>query len=224
MLQPGKRGLGFAVGREPLTSLFAARGCVIVATDLDATRAMQTGWVETNQHASAISHLNGRGICEPDRFSSKVTFQPADMRAIPSALREFDFLWSSCAMEHLGGLQPGLDFVRQAMSCLAPGGIAVHTTEFNCDSDTETVETGHSVVYRKRDLEALATTLAEDGHLLEPFDFDTGDSDADLLVDDPPYNGKIHLKLRIGRFASTSFGLIVRKAAVSEGQQPSNPC
>jgi hypothetical protein len=27
MLEPGRRGLGFGVGREPLVALFAARGC-----------------------------------------------------------------------------------------------------------------------------------------------------------------------------------------------------
>jgi hypothetical protein len=30
MLQPGKRGLGFAVGREPLVDLFASHGCEIM--------------------------------------------------------------------------------------------------------------------------------------------------------------------------------------------------
>ena len=217
MLQPTKRGLGFAVGREPLAALFASRGCAIVATDLGAEQAERTGWIESNQHASDIAHLNGRGLCPPESFAEHVTFQAADMRAIPESLRSFDFVWSSCAMEHLGGLAPGLEFVRRAMDCLAPGGIAVHTTEFNCDSDIETVETGHSVVYRKRDLKALAVALAADGHTLEPFDFDTGDSEADRIVDEPPYNGQVHLKLRIGRFASTSFGLVVRKAAIPVG-------
>jgi len=33
MLQPGKKGIVFGCGREPLISLFASRGCKITATD-----------------------------------------------------------------------------------------------------------------------------------------------------------------------------------------------
>jgi hypothetical protein len=53
MLQPGRRGLGFGVGREPLASVFAKRGCAIVATDLAANAATRLGWAQSNQHASA---------------------------------------------------------------------------------------------------------------------------------------------------------------------------
>jgi hypothetical protein len=34
MLQPGKTGLGFGCGREPLAGLLAQHGCTILATDL----------------------------------------------------------------------------------------------------------------------------------------------------------------------------------------------
>jgi hypothetical protein len=132
------------------------------------------------------------------------------MRDIPAGLTGFDFLWSSCALEHLGSLQHGLAFVENAMKCLAPGGVAVHTTELNCDSDEETIETGNSVVYRKRDLLDLARRLTELGYAVEPMDFDLGDTDADAHVDEVPYTNT-HLKLRLGPYASTSFGLIVTK-------------
>jgi hypothetical protein len=68
------------------------------------------------------------------------------------------------------------------------------------------------VIYRKRDLLALRDALEAKGHVVEPFDFDFGDSEADRHIDEPPYGGKPHLKLRIDGFASTSFGLIVRKS------------
>jgi hypothetical protein len=157
--------------------------------------------------------LNSRSICPNDAFVERVAFREVDMRVIPEDLRGFDFLWSSCALEHLGGLPCGIDFVMNAMDCLKPGGVAVHTTEFNCESDDATVETGHSVIYRKRDLLALAGRLAAMGHTIEPFDFDLGDTEADHYVDEPPYAGRTHLKLRLGGFTSTSFGLIIRKAA-----------
>ena len=208
---PGRRGLGFAVGREPMTSLYTSMGCEILATDLEAARADEQGWIEGNQHAASVEHLNKAGLCSPELFEANARFRPVNMLEIPSDLANFDFLWSSCALEHLGSLRAGIDFVLCAMNCLRPGGIAVHTTEFNVDSEVDTIETGHDVIYRKRDFLELADELRANGHEIEPFDFRTGNSDADLYIDEPPYTGKVHLKLRIGGFASTSFGLIIRR-------------
>lgn len=211
MLQEGRSGLGFAVGNEPLTGLFAKLGCSIVASDVGEEIARKEGWVDTNQHANGFAQLNQRGLCPPDAFAERVQFREVDMRAIPHDLRQFDFLWSSCALEHLGSLRAGADYVLDAMDCLREGGVAVHTTELNCDSDDETIEVGGSVVYRKHDLLALADTLQKEGHRVAPFDFDLGTSDADRHVEEPPYQGSPQLKLRLGPYASTSFGLIVQK-------------
>lgn len=212
-LGEGMRGLGFAVGTEPLGSLFAKMGCAIVASDIGEDIARDAGWVNTNQHASGLAQLNQRGLCPAEDFASRVTFREVDMRAIPADLRGFDFLWSSCALEHLGSLAHGMDYVMQAMTCLREGGVAVHTTELNCDSDQDTIEVGGSVVYRKRDLQDLAGRLRDLGHRVEPMDFNLGDSPADGYVDEPPYGGRSHLKLRLGPYASTSFGLIITKRA-----------
>ncbi len=209
MLGPGRRGLGFAVGQEPLTSLFASKGCSVLATDLEQDAASSEGWVGTNEHAAGLQHLNGRGLCGPGDMAQRVGFRVVDMRAIPEDLGRFDFLWSSCAIEHLGSLRHGMDFVAAAMRHLVPGGVAVHTTELNCDSDERTIERGHDVIFRKKDLLQLARELEADGHRVEPFDFFLGDTEEDARVDEPPYNGPSHIKLRIGGFASTSFGLII---------------
>lgn len=207
-LAPSRKGLGFAVGNEPLTSLYASMGCDVLATDLDGANAAASGWVESNQHASGVDQLNASGICPREEFAHRVRFRSVDMNSIPGDLRGFDFLWSSCALEHLGSLTHGVEFVVRAMECLAPGGVAVHTTEINCDSDEHTIETGGSVIYRRRDLLALAERLEQRGYHVEPMDFHLGDTAADAHVDDEPYT-TTHLKLRIGPFASTSFGLIV---------------
>ena len=211
MLREGCRGLGFAVGNEPLTGLFAKLGCSIVASDVGEEIARREGWVDTNQHATGFAQLNQRGLCPPNEFEDRVRFREVDMRAIPEDLRRFDFLWSSCALEHLGSLQAGADYVRAAMDCLREGGVAVHTTELNCDSDVETVEVGGSVIYRRHDLLTLADMLQKEGHQVSQFDFDLGTSDADRHVEDPPYQSSPQLKLRLGPYASTSFGLIVQK-------------
>ena len=209
-LDAGKRGLGFAVGVEPLTALYASMGCDILATDLDAANASAAGWVESNQHAANVEQLNVGGLCPREEFVRRVRFRNVDMNHMPADLRGFDFLWSSCALEHLGSLGNGIEFVVNAMNCLAPGGVAVHTTEINCESDEHTIETGGSVIYRKSDLLQLAERLRGLGYQVEPMDFHLGDTDADAHVDDEPYT-TTHLKLRIGPYASTSFGLIMSR-------------
>ena len=109
------------------------------------------------------------------------------MRDIPGDLRSFDFCWSACSLEHLGTLDLGLEFVEKSLVTLAPGGIAIHTTEFNCNSDDDTIETGPTVVYRERDLVALKNRLEDAGHEVAAFDFSRGEGVLDHDVDVPPY-------------------------------------
>jgi SAM-dependent methyltransferase len=211
LLQPGRRGLGFAVGQEPLAALFATFGCDIVATDQNVEQATAGNWVATGQHALSTEQLNLQGICPPDRFEQHVTFRPVDMRAIPADLRNFDFIWSCCSLEHLGSLALAEQFVLESLRCLRPGGVAVHTTEYNVSSNFFTLRSGPTVLLRQRDIQRLARKLRTQGHGIE-LDFTTGDLPVDRLVDRPPYRTTQHLKLKIGWFVATSFGLIIHKA------------
>ena len=88
-----------------------------------------------------------------------------------------------------------------------PGGVAVHTTEFNVSSDEATVEEGGTVIYRRRDIEALVADLRADGHRID-VDYDTGDQPDDRHVDLPPYSD-VHLKVELARYVVTSIGLII---------------
>lgn len=211
-LVDGAQGLGFAVGTEPLAALFAKVGCHVVATDLDLKAASKGGWNRTHEHAANIGVLNERNICDAGKFSDNVRFMNVDMCDVPDELIGFDFLWSSCAIEHLGSIDAALAFVMRAMRCLKPGGLAVHTTEFNCESDTRTIERGKDVIPRKSDFMRLREALVREGHDVGEIDFTLGTSEADLSVDEAPFKGPSHLKLRIGGFASTSFGMIIRKS------------
>ncbi|HEX3728040.1 MAG TPA: methyltransferase domain-containing protein, partial [Pirellulales bacterium] len=187
MLQPGRRGLGFAVGREPLPAVFAARGCEIVASDLAADDRRARIWTKTSQHASNLAGLNARGLCEAAQFARLVSFRYVDMNAMPEDLRDFDFTWSMCAFEHVGSIDLGLRFIQEQMRCLRPGGVAVHTTEFNVSSNTKTLSQGECVLFRRRDIEALAQALTQQGHKVEPLDLDLGSGPVDRHVDVPPY-------------------------------------
>lgn len=210
MLRTGMRGLGFAVGQEPLTSHFAGRGCEILATDLDPD-ASNEEWIASDQHAATKEILYQPLLVNRDVFDSRVRFQPADMRTLNGLSEGYDFIWSSCALEHLGTLEAGLNFIIRSASLLNPGGVAVHTTEFNVRSNDRTIERGGNVIYRRRDIALLATSLESSGLMLVAPNFDIGSHRFDTEFDRPPYmtSGVPHLKLEIGGHVCTSMLLIV---------------
>ena len=132
------------------------------------------------------------------------------MTAIADDLVNFYFVWSTCAFEHLGSIEAGLAFVEQAMNCLVPGGIAVHTTEFNLDSYEHTTLSGGTVAYRSRDLVELEERLAEAGHAMAPFhEGARGSGIFDYLIDVPP-NHFGTLIVRLGDYRITPAIVVVR--------------
>ena len=211
-VRPGARGLGFGVGREPLAAYFASEQCSVLATDMASEDAVRLGWSQTVQHAASMDALRNPHVCPSQLFDHNVSFRVCDMNAVPDDLSDFDFTWSACAFEHLGTLDKGMRFVERSLECLKLGGWAVHTTEFNLSSNDVTVEAGNTVLYRRRDMEALAERLAAAGHRVAPFDFDPGLLPLDRYVDVAPYRAEPHLKLALEGFACTSFGLIVQRA------------
>ncbi len=211
LLRAGARGLGFGVGREPLTAYFASRGCRITATDLAPEAAADAGWTATDQHAEGKAALARPDLCDPEVFEQAVDFEVVDMNAIPSSLAGYDFCWSACALEHLGSLEAGMTFMERSLDTLKPGGFAVHTTELNLTSDVRTLESGGTVLYRRKDLLALAGRLTDAGHEVAPLDFDAGGGPVDTFVDVPPYLPEPHLRLALAGFATTSFGIIVKR-------------
>ncbi|WP_028987875.1 hypothetical protein [Thermicanus aegyptius] len=213
MLIPGNHGLGFGVGREPLPALFASHGCKITATDLPVHKAVEQGWVGSNQHTSDVEGLNERGLCPPDDFARLVFFQPLDMNEIDeSYYGKYDFTWSSCAFEHCGSIELGKRFIINQAKCLKPGGTAVHTTEFNLSSNDKTIGTGPVVLFRKQDIESMAEELNKSGYSME-VDFTVGTLPLERYIDFPPYHEDYHLKLLIGGYVSTSIGLIITRDA-----------
>jgi len=216
LLAPGRTGLGFGVGQEPLVALFADAGCDLVATDQPHGAAVASGWTDSEvEWAGGLEHLNTHGLCPDELFVRRVRFRPVDMNAIPDDLRGFDFTWSSCALEHLGTLGAGADFVVAQMECLRPGGVAVHTTEYLVGSNDETVEAGGTVFYRRRDIEALVERLRRAGHTID-VDFTLGSTPEDLHVDVAPYTD-VHLRTRLGDYETTSLALVISKGTGRRG-------
>ena len=221
LLEPGRRALGFAVGTEVMPSFLASRGLDVVATDLTEGDQRSEGWRATNQHAAQIHDLWKPDLVAEDTFLRKVTFRPLDMNAIPAEYSgQFDICWSICSFEHLGSIEKGLRFVENSVRCLKPGGIAVHTTEFNLDTIGDTIDDWGTVLFQRRHIEELGRRLAAAGHTMLPVDYASGAGVMDQFVDVPPfahqpypmlsYPSPPHLRLSVDGFVATSIGLIIR--------------
>lgn len=215
LLVSGKRGIGFGIGTEPLPALFASLGVEVVASDQSLEAAERSGWVKSKQHSYDLSALNELGICTDTMFSRLVSFMEVDMNDIPASLAgTFDFCWSSCSLEHLGSLKHGLDFIENSVDILRPGGVAVHTTEFNLSSNSETVENQHVCLYRRCDIDPFLEKMAAKGLLASPIDWTLGEGFAELVVDMPPWARlEPHIRLKHAQYDTTSIGLIIQKPA-----------
>lgn len=214
LLRSGVRGLGFGVGSEPLVALFASMGVEVVATDQPAAGTSAGAWRRSGQHSGGVEDLRYPSICDATSFDHLVGFRAVDMHDVPADLRNFDFVWSACALEHLGSLDAGVRFVERSIDCLKPGGVALHTTEFNLTSNSATVETPNLSIYRRRDIDALAERLRAAGHTVAEVDYTVGSEPVDHFVDLPPYGNEPHLRLQIGEYACTSIGLIVERGGI----------
>jgi hypothetical protein len=207
-LAGGMKGLGFGVGLERLPSAFASRGCMIVATD--SPPDIGAPW-QGQQHSGHKSQLFFKGIVDEEIFDSRVSFRVCDMNGIDPGLTGFDFCWSACAFEHLGSLDAGARFVANSLKSLKIGGIAVHTTEFNLSSNSDTSFVGGTVIYRRKDIDELHRMLVEAGHMARPIPIVIGSADLDSHVDVPPYTHNPHLKLRLMNFVTTSIGIVIER-------------
>ncbi len=206
------KGLGFGVGQEPIVAYLAKMGCQILATDLDPHLAAEKGWVESGEYSKKLLDLNQRSVCSDDTLRKQVELKIMDMNSIsPEVLQgEYDFVWSACALEHLGTLENGIQFMLNSVKALKPGGVAVHTTEFNVSSNEETIESGGTVLYRKRDIEKIADLLRAEGYKIQ-LNFDLGKTKLDQYYDVAPFSNYHHLRLQLEKYVITSFGFLIHK-------------
>lgn len=224
-LKEGKSGLGFGCGEEPLPSLWALFGASACGTDLDPRTSSEakSGWIEAGAHSTNREKLLHRNICPDEQKLARISHEFVDMNFIPAKFDgQFDFCWSSCAFEHVGSIEKGLTFIENSMKVLKPGGISVHTTEFNLD-DGETLDNWATVLFQKRHMEDLLARLTRQGYIVSPFDFDGGSGVLDGLFDIPPWPWEVeklgwrplycytHLKKSIEGIPCTSIGITVRK-------------
>ncbi|MDX2257132.1 MAG: hypothetical protein NW214_16600 [Pseudanabaenaceae cyanobacterium bins.39] len=219
LLKSKSRGIGFGCGEEPLPSLLASYDIAITATDLDPQASAAKGWLETNQSMSSVEKIWLPELCSREMFHKNVELKYVDMNHIPSDFaNQYDFCWSACALEHLGSIENGLLFIENALNTVVPGGICIHTTEFNYLQEIKTIDNWGTVLFRKRDFIKLAQKLTAQGHEVFPLNFDIGAGFLDQFIDIPPYHQPLnaHLKLLVDGFATTSFGIIIRRSCAAD--------
>jgi len=224
MMREGARGLGFGCGQEPIPSYLASHGVAVTITDLEPEDAAAAGWAQTNQHAASLDQAFQPTMLSRERFDELVDLRYVDMNAIPVDLTGYDFCWSICAFEHLGSIAKGLDFVENSLRTLRPGGVSVHTTEFNIAADGPTMDNWPTVLFQRGHFTEIAERLRAQGHEVAELDFDLGDKPMDRFIDIPPWQhgmppevahwhgDSLHLKIGLSGFTSTCFGILVRKA------------
>lgn len=211
MLKSGRHGMGFGVGNERLPALFARYGISVTATDQDHRTKKAKHWSK-GELATGLQSLNKYGITSDSSMKELVDYRPMDMNIIPDEhAGRYDFIWSNCALGHLGSLQKGLDFIENSLSCLKPGGVAVHTTELNILSDNDTVESGDTVVFRQSDIAKLYTKLTAKGYQCMPLTFTLGRTKSDMSISMFPQFGNDSSKIQVHGQLATQVILIIQK-------------
>src|SRR5690606_19636013 len=116
---------------EPIPSFLTSLGVSVTITDQAPANAERQGWMQTDQFTGSLDSVFRGDLVDRLTFNELAELRYVDMNAIDNDISGYDFCWSICAYEHLGSIKKGQDFVVNAMKVLKPGGIAVHTTEFN---------------------------------------------------------------------------------------------
>lgn len=210
-LKAGNAAIGFGVGTERIPSALAALGLRVTATDQSLETGRKAGWDNIGQLTHDRNDLNQYGIAKKNDFDSNVIFRNCDMRKINNEFQDYDIVWSNCALGHLGSIEAGLQFIEASLAVLKPGGIAVHTTEINIVSDTKTLDSGDTVIFRRRDIVGLFQRLRRKGYTCAPLVLDYGSLLADAHFSGHPYDDEPLLKLNVGGHLLSQIVLIIKK-------------
>jgi hypothetical protein len=222
LLKPGLTAVGFGVGNEPIPAVLARYGVSVIATDQAVPEAADwetTGqWDTSGQLLTGVEGLLRPSIAPDERVAERVSVRRVDMNDVPADLGPCDIAWSSCALEHLGSPERGLEFVRRTARLLAPGGVAVHTTELELTDRETTADWGHLACYRPADIRRLAEQVAAQGlemqlNLRVPMDT-AEDRWVSVVLSHGPELGAgelSHLKVAMFESVCTSFGIVVRR-------------
>ena len=224
-LRPDAVGLSMGAGKERLLYAVAHNVRRVVATDLYDPG---TEWDKAR-------------TADPDRYikedkpfpvdDAKLEGLRMDMRSLDFEDATFDFCYSSCAIEHIGGREDFRKHLSEAHRVLKPGGVYALTTELHWGP--ETIEHPHNYYFSPgylRDLVAESDFAADpeiDARIahhrinyplppsLDRLCFDGPDRLGNHLLGEAP-----HVQLLLGRHPFTSVSVVLRKEAAARRQGP----
>ncbi|WP_116092004.1 hypothetical protein [Sphingomonas crusticola] len=196
MLEHGAVGLGFEPSPSGVPAALAA-----MQTRVVAAFPARPGYPLNPD--TLKQDLRGRAPCDERAFEENIIARIASWRNIPEDLVNFDFLWSSHANERLYSVAAAAQFVENAMRCLRPGGLAVHTMSYDLAPGGRSTPSSERVLLQQNDVERLGLVLVSRGHEVAQFKFSTADA---ILAD-----GAKH-----GVARRTMVGLIARKARLPD--------
>ena len=202
LLRPNARGVGFAVGQEPLASYFVSRGCDVVVSDMPLAGGHAVGWNKTKQFANDLAATWKKSPVPYDTYMKHAVFTSVDMNHIPDTLqqRDFDFAWSTGSFEHAGTCAKAVDVFKKMMGAVRPGGISVHATELRISTGPSADIPG-TCFFSKQKLEDAIADLEANGHHVLAVDWRSGTrmnydtSPFFSLEDHIKWRGKDHIKV-----------------------------
>jgi SAM-dependent methyltransferase len=125
LLATDRTGLSLGAGRERILYAVARRVRRVVATDLYEA---DSGWEGARTDDPEAWVRAGAPFPVED---GRLTARRMDMRSLDFPARSFDFCYSSCAIEHIGGRDDFLRHLREVGRVLQEGGVYAFTTEFH---------------------------------------------------------------------------------------------
>ena len=168
MLEQGALGVGFERSPSGMPAALAAMGTRVVTTF--PTRA------GSQPKAAALKRdLADRAPCSKAVFDENVSARVGSWRRIPEDLVNFDFLWSARANEALYSVAAAAKFVEDAMGCLRPGGLAVHTFSYDLTPSGRSIPSTERILMQQGDIERIALLLVSRGHEVAQFKIDATD-------------------------------------------------
>jgi len=168
LLEQGAVGLGFERSPSGMPAALAALGTRVVAAFPTRPGAQQ-------KPAALKRDLSDRAPCGKAVFDENVSVRIVPWRRLPPDLANFDFLWSSRVNEMLYSVAETARFVEDAMRCLRPGGLAVHTFGYDLAPSGRATPSTKRVMMQQGDIERIALLLVSRGHTVAQFKIDTSD-------------------------------------------------
>ena len=168
MLEEGALGLGFERSASGMPAALAAMGTKIVA-------AFPSRSGSQPKPAALKRDLADRAPCSKAVFDQNVSARVSSWRRIPGDLVNFDFLWSTRANEALYSVAAAAQFVEDAMACLRPGGLAIHTFSYDLAPSGRKIPSTERVMLQQGDIERIALLLVSRGHEVAQFKIDASD-------------------------------------------------